>query len=87
MSAILSLRFVQPDYEAMDDMARFGSSVSEKDLDASIEAKKRTFNVGIRRGKQVVAVEHNVRALTSCDVVTQMQDLYGLNYGFRVVAQ
>jgi hypothetical protein len=73
--------------EGADDMARFATSVSEKDLDAAIARKQRLFDVEICRAGRVVATELNVSAMTSCDALMQIEERWGLNYAFRVVAK
>lgn len=68
-------------------MARFATSVSAKDLDSLIASKKRLFDVEICRAGRVVATEMNVSAMTSCDALMQIEERWGLNYAFRVVAK
>jgi len=72
---------------AIDDMAQFGAALTERELDRAIEAKCRRFDVEIRRGCRVLAVELNVLAETSIDAGLLVQDRWGLGYGFRVVAK
>lgn len=72
---------------AVDDMASFGNALTEREVDRAIAAKCRRFDVEIRRGCRVLAVELNVLAETSIDAVLLMQDRWGLNYGFRAVAK
>ncbi len=83
----MNARLSQAEYDAMDDCGRFGCDLHESDLDKAIEAKKRTYDVEIRKGGRVIGHELNVRAMCSMDVLIAMQDRYGLNMGFKVVAK
>lgn len=80
----------QAEYDAMDDVARFGCDLHESDLDKAIEAKKRTYDVEIRHGGKTIGYELNVRAMCSMDVIGRMYDLHGekaLEYTFVVRAK
>lgn len=84
----MSAALITPDQAAgVDDMGRFGDGLTERDVDRAIEAKCLRFDVEIRQGCRVLAVELNVLAPTSIDAVMLMQDRWGLGYGFRAVPQ
>lgn len=73
--------------EGMDDVATFANALTEKELDAAIDAKCRLFTVEILCDGIVIAEERNVRAMTNLEAAQQVKARTPGNYGFRPVAQ
>ena len=72
---------------AMDDMARFATALTEKHLDAAIDAKTRLYTVEILLNGRVIAEERNVKAVSALEATQQVLRQTPGNYGFRPVAQ
>ncbi|NBW08292.1 MAG: hypothetical protein EBR82_09715 [Caulobacteraceae bacterium] len=73
--------------EGMDDVSAFANALTEKELDAAIDAKCRLFTVEILRDGHPIAEERNVKAMTSLEAAQQVLSRTPGNYGFRPVAQ